>query len=346
MKKTIVFTFCLLLLLTVFAGCGKDAAQPSAQNDPVDSSAPTDAAEAGAPDVNAPETEAPVTNEPATEAPTEPPVPATVAEDTCILTMRFAPPEGYETVERGINKSADGILNEKDIFYYFEDGSEIGYTYVRGYGTSQVMDTATAEAVEQDGKTFYLMAWGDTLYAFADAEDGVYGVTAFPVTEDDRSLFDLAMQTVSFGEEVPLADSEDLPAGIRWEIPDDWTLAYTFSTREETPDGSLVSDRISFSFGEDPTSLDWRFTICAHRGTTLEEQLGSYKEYGTQEVGGVVYTVDHDDYNANGPTDCWTQQGDDVWVISNSGVTGLFSNLCSEESIPAFETFLGSIRFE
>ena len=150
------------------------------------------------------------------------------------------------------------------------------------------------------------------------------------------------MEGVSFSGDMSSAN-QDPPAGVRWEAPDDWTLASTVTSREEAPDGTLISERITLEFGETRDDLDWRFTIRVHRDTQLEDVLDADKTYETQEIGGVTYTV----YAPYGdPYDCYVQRGDDVWQISNSGVSnGLFYSR-SDESSEAFVRFLPTVQFD
>lgn len=335
MKKALALLLCLLLLAGVFAGCAKSGTSDTAGNETAEGNGVPEGGDAAEP-----ETE-PAT-EPATEAPTEPPAPPTLADDTNVMGMRFTAPEAYATVERLINRSPDGTLNETDVTYYFDDETSISYAYIHGYGLDVIVDVETADSVTCDGKPFYLMRQSGTVYAFAAASDGLYAVSVELTEGEDETCFDRAMESICFGGEESVPDAAVLE-DIQWTIPAEWTLAATLSTREEKPDGTLVSDRCTFSFGEDLLDPEWRFTIAAYRGERLEDRLASEKTYDEQEINGVVYQV----YAPYGdPYDYYTQQGDDVWRISNAGVSnGLFYDR-SDESVEAFASFIASIRFE
>lgn len=252
-------------------------------------------------------------------------------------------PEGYETVERLINRSADSTLNEKDINYDFEDNTGISYGFVSGYSVVDALDVETAESAEYAGKTFYMLYQGATIYALADGDGGLYCVSVYLADENDKSLFNLAMDNISFADTDNTWDNGNLLEGIHWDFQDDWKLAGILSVRTESPDGKLIKDRITFSFGDDLTNPDWRFSITGYRDALLADELDPEYTYVDQEINGVVYSV-YSYYET--PYDYLTQRGDDVWKISNAGVLGYLFYNRSEESAKAFEYFIDSIRFD
>ena len=279
--------------------------------------------------------------------PTEAPV-ITAADDTDVLAMHFNAPEGYDTVERYIEKFSDGSISQKTLTYEFADDSEImvGYTY--GHSITEAVSQEKldeAEIAEYAGKSFYIIEQYTTVMAVNQEENYMYGIGYTFSGEIDREKFDAFMDGVSFTDSTATEENDDDMYEIHYALDSTWKISTTNSNQMETPDGEIVKKSIGWHVGEDEDNLDFRFVVRVFKNAKVEDQLSEDKEYEEQEINGVTYTVlkTSDDHK---PYEYYTQRGDDVYMIRNNGVSGGWGVDRTEESEAAFETLLNSISFD
>ena len=270
--------------------------------------------------------------------------PKTIAEDTNLFGMSFVPPEGYETVERFIDRTEDGTISEKDISFYFADGTTLGFAYATGLGITEA-DLSSYETKTVADKTFYLIESGSTLNALALAGgDVLYGISFDSEDEGQKELFEKALEGLSFTDSKEAAvDDEDL-FGIRYSLEGLGKVASSYISAEETPTGELKEKTIMWRFGTDADNIDYRFYICVYKNTTMEEKRSESKTYEEQEINGITYTVAIPDDEE--PYEYYVQHGEDLYQIRNAGTSSGWWTSRSDASVVAFQIFLKSISFE
>ena len=277
-----------------------------------------------------------------TEQP-EPEAPMTIADDTSIYEMRITPPESYESVERYTDKSSDGAIVEKDINYNLTDGSKISYGCMKGQILAELTDISKLESKEINGITYYFLDKSGDYCAFAQKENDLYAVQYTPVEGGDGSLLDELIAGVRYEEsEEPVVDDVDL-FDIQFTVDEALPMAGTSVNVTATPAGDITRKSVMWKYGEDPSDLDFRFTVIVCRNATLESVLDAEKEFETKTVGELEYTVLKTEDDA--PYDYFIRHGEDVYEIRNSGSYSGWSVTRSEESVAAFEAFINSVSF-
>ncbi|MBQ7688400.1 MAG: hypothetical protein IJT27_04190 [Clostridia bacterium] len=270
--------------------------------------------------------------------------PKTLAGDTSVMAMCFAAPEGYETVGRVIDKTADGVITEKNIVYNFADGAKLTFAYGANLTLSELFDLTDKETAEYGGRTFYLTSTGKTMRAFAQEGEDLYCINFDLPDEDSRARYDAVAETVSFVEEKETQENGDDLYAINWSFDEAWNCVSASSYLEETPDGAVKEKSMTWRFGADADNVDFRFEIIVYKDAALADQLDDEKQYVEEEINGVTYSVLAVSEDEK-PYDYYVQQGDDVYRIKNLGVSnGLFSSR-SEESDAAFAQFMNGISF-
>lgn len=280
-------------------------------------------------------------------AATETPAPPTPAEDNAVMGMSFTIPEGYKTVERNIEKTADGTLVDKSFTYAFDDESQIiiGYTYGKELTDAVPQDRIdNAETAEYDGKSFYIIEEGKTKMALSQDDKVIYGIGYTFADAVDNEKFDDLMSGISFTGATATEEGDDSLYDIQYSLDDCGNVLSTDTVLTVFPDGETDAKSVSWKFGEDLSDPDYRFLIRVYKNSTVEEQLDSDKEYEEQEINGVTFTVIKPSTDDK-PYSYFTQHGSDVYKIYNSGSGGWFSTR-SEECTAAFEALINSISFK
>ena len=116
---------------------------------------------------------------------------------------------------------------------------------------------------------------------------------------------------------------------------------------EEKPDGTVVSKKFIWKYSQDSETIDYRFGIEEYKDAKLADILKEDKEYEELKIGGVTYSVEKSDKETDTYDyyNYYVQQGDNVYVIQNKGISNGWFVSRSEESKKAFETFINSVKF-
>ncbi len=276
-----------------------------------------------------------------------------VADDTGVVGMHFSAPEAYETVERAIQKTTDGKLMSKGISYTISDDKSLAYAYTIAEGRKledEVKDNDKIETKEYNGVNIYIYKSGKkTRMAFYQDGESVYGVqyrTASEETIDDE--FDKIMQNVKFTKDTETTLNNFKLDKVKYDVKADVPMYSESTNIVEKPDGTLVSKSYSWEYGKDSEKTEYRFGIDQYVNCKLEEKLSEKKEYEEVKVGDITYTVEKSDSAADefDHYKFYVQQGEDVYVIQNKGVSNGWLVSRSDESKAAFKTFLQSVTFK
>ena len=126
--------------------------------------------------------------------------PKTVADDTSIFSMSFSAPEGFETVQREVEKTTDGKLLGKGISYIFSDGRDLAFVFTDADGKKleDELGKMEVERKEYNGTEWILYKSGKKTYmSFYQDGEKVYGIQYRDSNEetiDDE--FDKILRTV------------------------------------------------------------------------------------------------------------------------------------------------------
>ncbi len=289
----------------------------------------------------------------------EPQKAKTVADDRSICEMRITAPEGFTSMERYTDVKGDGSLIEKDLVFTLADGSEYSFGVMRGQILSELTDISGLDTKEVGGVSYYVIERSDGAYAFAQRENDLYAVhyTApeEPESTEEAESADeteaaapgaglddvLAAITYAEMEEPEVDDSAlyDLSVSLEELSPNGYSVNVT-----ATPDGEITEKSVSWKFGENAETPDFRIYTRIFRGKTLESVLKENKEYEKKTVGELEYTV-LVDTNEETPYEYYIQHGEDVYELRNNGDTSGWFVDRTEESFAAFEKVLNSVTF-
>ncbi len=278
-----------------------------------------------------------------------------ISADQTVLDMSFTPPEDYVSVKRSIDRRSDGTITEKVMTYTFADGSELAFSSAKDVEEGQleqVRDYISADKIENReiaGKSFMVFEY-DELYAMCQEGTNAYGVQfVFPESEGEASeepktseLFDKSLEGLSFTDNTETAENAEGIDGISYTMDENLNVVSTFDVQEESKGGDLVSKSYTWRYGEGE-SIDFRFSICVVKNTTVDEQLDKDKTYSQATVGDITYTVRKD--SDDKIFEYYTQQGSDVYIIRNLGDDSNWFTTRSEESYTAFENLINSVSF-
>lgn len=282
-------------------------------------------------------------------AATEAPAPQTIAEDTSAVNMIFAPPEGYETVNRHYEYAADGSVIDKSFTYTFDDDAEVIIGYTKGKEVTDEIPQSyldDAEIIDYAGKSFSVITTGTTIMSVAQDGDVVYGIGWSFAEEIDRDAFDKLMDGISFADNTEAGENGDDLFDIRYTLDSSLNVVSINNNMTETPDGEAVDKSLTWYYGEDEDNVDFRILIKVFRNSTVEDEIS--KDYRTEELelGGVTYTVLYEDTDSDKPFAYYTQHGEDVYQIRNMGVNSGWSVNRSDESYAALENLMSTVSFE
>ena len=321
MKKALCILVTALLLLSL-AACGASGVKPS--------------------DTNGGEATA-VTSD--TETPPEPEAPD-VIDDTSVNAMSFKAPEGFVSVKRTFDKTTDGTITAKNVEYTFADGSILEFAYSLAQG-EQLSDHIPADTETKDygGKTFYVIPKsGDIIAAVQEGEE-IYGVSYEAAEEAVRETFDGYMAGISFEEDAELTEIEPDIGNVTYSFDDSWNPVSVFTSEVERSDETTERCVYIWRFGKDAKNLDFRFQISRYVNSTIAEQIKESDNTEEKVINGITYTVVLPSDAADKPFKYFTQQGDDVYLISNNGVSDGWFTDRTEESEAAFEIFINGVSF-
>lgn len=275
-----------------------------------------------------------------------------VADDTSVLGMSFTPPAGYSTVTRFVESRTDGSFSEKDIFYNYDEDTEIRFAAVKGYKVEDVMKTEGKETMQAGGATFYLQTSDSSSMAFAEYDGALYGIRYAKSETAVCPTFEEVMQGISFAAaaDTLLNEDEESIGAIRYTLDSTKPIAGRASAVTEKPDGTPAEKYCIWRFGEDAEKVDYSLMIELVKDATVEEETKEYLEktsytIGSKELNGLSFTtVTKGDEDA--PYAYYVQHGGDVYRVSNSGSNNGLWTTRSEESVTAFEALLNTISFQ
>jgi len=275
-----------------------------------------------------------------------------VADDTSVMGMSFTAPEEFETVERSIEKSADGNLISKNISYSLSDSRALAFAYTIAEGRSleeELKDQTGYDRKEYNGTELILYKSGKKTYMafYQDGED-VYGIqyrASSEETVDDE--FDAILQTVRFSKKTETTMNTFTLDNVKYSLELDVPLYSESSNVKENSDGTLVSKSFVWKFANDSEKIDYRFAIEERKNAKLEDALKEDKEYTKEKIGDVTYTFEKgsDDTDIYDHYDYFVQRGDDLYLVQNKGVSNGWVVTRSDESKKAFKTFIHSVKF-
>lgn len=269
-----------------------------------------------------------------------------IADDTNVLGMQFQVPEGYETVSRHIGKDADGNIIEKQLIYDFEDGSELIYAFNGGENLLDGVDLSEYESVVVEGITFYLVEYTGGIAAVAQPDEKTVYALTYEVEDDRdvRAFFDQVITGLSFTDDRTSAEDDPALGEIRYEADASWKVEATAVTVTVTPAEELVEKSFVWKIEDPAENSDFQLLIRQFKNTTIAEKTeGSETE--EKEINGITYTVVIPSSGSQ-PFKYYTQLGDDVYMIANSGNSSGWFVSRSDASYAAFDALLNSISFE
>lgn len=282
-----------------------------------------------------------------TPGPSQSSDPKTIAEDTTILAMSFNPPADFKSVKRTIGRYADGSFEEKEIDYFLDDEEEtmLGFAFAPGINLTDYYTLDELESATCGDKTFYFVQTGTETVAIAQDGDNIYAID-YKVPDGDGTDYvkQVIANDISFTNNKDTVDNrEDIP-GIKYSLDGTGTLSEYTNLQNETPDGEITEQILSWSYGNDPMSPDYRFAIYYYKDTSFDDVKSEDRVYEERDVNGITYIAripDDED-----PYAYYFQQGDDLYLIMNTGTSNGLWTTRSDESRAAFDTFLKSVSFD
>jgi hypothetical protein len=284
-------------------------------------------------------------------------------KDLCVIcAMEFDPPAAYDTVERFSDQTAEGAVKEKNISFTLADGTVIGYAWAADMDLEGQVGSRDVENEEIGDHKVYFMQSSNVYRAFFQHGADVYGVQySLPETDeaaegdetaesaestDGKALLKECVAALRFKEEAAACEAADLGLFDITCAPDE-TLKISGHTVTEvcSAAGELQKKSVTWKYGEDFSSPDFRLLIRVFRGETLQDLLKEDKEYEEKTVGDITYTVLKAD-EGTAPYEYYVQHGEDVYEIRNNGNDSGWFVSRPEESVQAFEAFVNSISFK
>lgn len=275
-----------------------------------------------------------------------------VAEDTSILEMSFSAPEEYDTVQRSVEKTTEGKLISKGINYTLSDDRTLSlvFTDANGQKLEDELGEMEVERKEYNGTELIIYRSSKKTYmAFCQKGENVYGIQYRAASEETiEDEFEKILQTVKFTDSTETTLNDFKLDKITYNTETDVPLYSETTYITEKPDGTLIKKSFVWKYSSDSQKMDYRFGIEEQKNVKLEDVLDAKKEYQEAEIGDVTYKFEksedkesiYDYYNY------YVQQGEDVYVVSNKGVSnGLFTSR-SKESVKAFEGFINAVSFK
>ena len=279
-------------------------------------------------------------------------VPKTVADDTSVLAMSFSAPEAYETVQRDVEKTTDGSLVTKTVSYTVSENVTISYAYTiaDGHKLEDELGEMKVERKEYNGTELILYKSSKkTSMAFCQKGEDVYAIQyrgSDEKTIDDE--FDKILRNVKMTDATETETNDFTLDKVKYTTETDVPVASEVTTLVGKPDGTVVKKAIVWKYANDTTKVLYRFGIEQHINAKLEDMKKEGKEYTEKEIAGVTYTFEKGDKktDAYDHYNYYVQQGDDVYVVQNKGVSNGWIVSRSEESKKAFKKFINAVKFE
>lgn len=273
-----------------------------------------------------------------------------VADDTAVLGMSFLAPEQFETVERSVEKTTEGKLISKVIMYTISDDCDVGFAYTDadGQNLEDEMKDLDIERKEYNGKELILYKSGkkNIMALYQEGED-VYAIQYRSSNEETISdELDKILQNVKITKEKTTTLNDFTLEGISYKVETDVPVYSESTSLKEKSDGTVVSKSFVWKYAKDSKKTDYRFGVELYKNMKVEEKLNEKKEYEDKKIGEVTYKVEKKEEETDIYDYYYTQQGEDVYVISNKGVSNGWFVSRSDESKEAFKTFINNVRFK
>ncbi len=273
-----------------------------------------------------------------------------IKDDTSLPGMRFTPQEGFNSVQRTLDKNADGSLVEKNLKYFYDHDVTMNFAYAeaKDQKLADLLKLDELESVDCGGVTFYIQESGDTLMAFAQDGDRIYGIEY--VREQgskDREALDNALKNLVFEDDETVTDHADpeVLGEITYQMDSSLTLASSYSDLTESADGDLQKKSYTWRFGKDNDNIDFRFLIRYDKDTKLEDALSKEVTYKDGKIGDLSCKI-RNEKNSGKPIEYYIQNGKDVYEIKNLGSSNGWYSSHSDESHAAFEALIKTIAFK
>lgn len=282
-------------------------------------------------------------------AATEAPAAKTLADETTALSLSFTPPEGYDTVNRHIEKKADGTVVDKSFTYTFADKSEVNIGCTKGKEITEEIPQSyldKAESAEYAGKTFSVITEGKTIMALCQDGDIIYGIGYSFADEADNDAFDKLMKGISITDNNEAVETDDELYDINYTLDKSLNQVAVSYNQTEKPDGTEVEKSLIWFYGKDYDNVDFRLMIKVYKNSTVEKELPEDYRSEQVDIGGVTYTAIYDTDTGENPFAYYTQHGDDVYQIRNMGVSSTWSTKRSDESYEALKNLINTVSFK
>ena len=276
----------------------------------------------------------------------------TVADDTSILSMSFSAPDGFETVQREVEKTAKGKLINKGIAYTLPDDCSLTFVFTDADGKKleDQLGKMKVERKEYNGTEWILYRSSKKTYmAFYQDGENVYGIQYRNSNEETiEDEFDKVLQTVKMTGATETTLNDFSLDKVKYNLETDVPLFSETTTVEEKPDGTLVSKKFVWKYSEDSEKISYRFGIEEHKNTTVKDVVGEKKELEEGQIGDITYSFEKSDKKTDvyDHYNYYIQQGEDVYAVQNKGVSGGLITTRSDESKKAFKKFIKAVKFE
>ena len=278
------------------------------------------------------------------EEPTEAPEPQ-FTDDRALPGMTFEVPNGFTSVERLIDKKADGTLKEKNVKFYYDEDTTLSFAYSEAGddNLADMLDLEKLESMDCDGKTFYYYPNGNNVTALAQVDKTLYGVEyARKEGSEDQKMLDDALKNIKFESVEAITENDEGLEAISYELDSKLKVARTVSVQQEDTDANLMKKAMTWYFGDDADDPDFRFLIRVVKNSKVADELNEETEYVDEKLGDVDCKVRKEDDHS---IEYFAQIGDDVYEIKNLGTYNGWMTSRSDESYTAFEAFVKTISF-
>ena len=267
-----------------------------------------------------------------------------VADDQDVLALHFTTPGTFESVERYCEVTTEGKLVEKDIVFNFADGESVGFAVMPGEKLAEMTNVDNLEQYEINGFKVYRFDSGNDMMAFIQNGEDLYAVDRYLNTVDDGTILKEVLGGVSFTKSTTTTLDEAGFDELNYQLDDDHSVYKTATRISEDAEGNQTEKMVFWYYGSDENT-DFRFMINAYRNSTFEDILSKEDTYEEKEINGIAYKVL---VNTNGDPsyEYYTQHGNDVYMIRNSGTSNGWFVDRSEESYTCFEKFLNTVSFK
>ena len=274
------------------------------------------------------------------ETPESEPAENAVSYPTAVNQMHFEAPESFENIVRFSEFKVDGTVIEKDVMFKSDDKDVIGYSYGSDMDISEVLGLDGIEQEEIAGKTVYFYEASGYSLGFVTEGNEVYSVDSEVSMENVKKAF----ETIRFTDEKDTWEDDTDLGKIKYSFDDSLNLLDTSIKVTEDTEGNLIKKAVNYTFGPDYDNLACIFQFMWFKNVKVEDVLNPERTYTDTEINGIKYSS----YGSEGnpPFVYYTQQGDDVYMIQNVGISNGWSTRRSDESYQLLETLLNTVVFE